>query len=50
MPYQGKFVHLFEDLLKISHVVAHQERIIHYIFGDDVLVSSLGHQQIFRVS
>jgi hypothetical protein len=50
MPYQGKFVHLFGDLLKISHVVDHRERIIQKIFGDDVLVSSPGHQQISRVA
>jgi hypothetical protein len=48
MPYQGKFVHLVGDLLKISHVVDRQERIIKKIFGDDVLVSSPGHQQISR--
>jgi hypothetical protein len=48
MPYQGKFVHLFGDLLEISHVVDRQERIIQKIFGDDVLVSSPGHQQISR--
>jgi hypothetical protein len=50
MPYQDKFVHLFGDLLEILHVVNRQERIIQKIFGDDVLVSSLGHQQISRVA
>jgi hypothetical protein len=29
MPYQGKFLHLFGDLLEVSHVLDHQERIIH---------------------
>jgi hypothetical protein len=50
MPYQGKFVHLLGDLLKISHVVDRQERIIQQIYGDDVLVSSPGHQQISRAA
>jgi hypothetical protein len=50
MPYQGKFVHLLGDLLEIPHVVDREERIIQPIFGDDVLVSSLGHQQISRAA
>jgi hypothetical protein len=50
MPYQGKFVYLFGDLLEISHVVDRQERIIQKIFGDDVLVSSPGHQQISKAA
>jgi hypothetical protein len=50
MPYQGKFVHLFGDLLEVSHVVDRHERIIHKIFGDDALVSSPGHQQISKVA
>jgi hypothetical protein len=29
MPYQAKFVHLFGDLLEVSHVVDRQEWIIH---------------------
>jgi hypothetical protein len=37
MPYQGKFVHLLGDLLEVLHVVNCEERIIHQIFGDDVL-------------
>jgi hypothetical protein len=48
MPYQGKFVHLFGDLLEISHVVNRQEGIIQKIIADDVLVSSPG--QISRVA
>jgi hypothetical protein len=47
-PYQGKFVHFLEDLLEVSYVVVRQERIIHQICGDDVLVSAPGHQQLFR--
>jgi hypothetical protein len=51
MPYHGILVHLLGDLLEITHVVDRQERIIHYIRGDDdVLVSTPGYQQIFRVS
>jgi hypothetical protein len=50
MPYQGKFVHLLGDLLEISHVVNREERIIQQVFGDDVLVSSLGHQQSSRAA
>jgi hypothetical protein len=50
MPYQGKFVHLLGDLLEIWHVVDHQERIMQQIFGDDILVSSPGHQQISRAA
>jgi hypothetical protein len=50
MPYQGKFVHLLGDLLEISHVVDREERIIQQIFGDDVLVSSPGHQQSSRAA
>jgi hypothetical protein len=48
MPYQGKIVHLFGDLLEVSNVVVRQHRIIHQICGDDVLVSAFGHQQISR--
>jgi hypothetical protein len=29
MPYQGKIVHLFGDLLEVSDVVVRQDRIIH---------------------
>jgi hypothetical protein len=39
MPYQGKIVHLFGDLLEVSNVLVRQDRIIHQICGDDVLVS-----------
>jgi hypothetical protein len=45
MHYQGKFVHLLGDLLEIPHVVDRDERIIQQIFGDDIFVSSPGHQQ-----
>jgi hypothetical protein len=48
MPYQGKIVHLFGDLLEVSNVVVRQDQIIHHIYGDDVLVSTSGHQQISR--
>jgi hypothetical protein len=48
MPYQGKIIHLFEDLLEVSYVVVHQDRIIHQICGDDVLVSAPDHQDISR--
>jgi hypothetical protein len=48
MPYQGKLVHLFEDLLEVSNVVVRQDRIIHQICGDDILVSASGHQQMSR--
>jgi hypothetical protein len=48
MPYQGKIVHLFGDFLEVSYVVVRQDRIIHYIYGDDVLVSASSHQQISR--
>jgi hypothetical protein len=48
MPYQGKIVHIFGDLLEVSNVVVRQDRIIHQICGDDVLVSTSGHQQISR--
>jgi hypothetical protein len=44
VPYQGKFVHFLGDLLEVSYVVVRQERIIHHIYGDDVLVSAPGHQ------
>jgi hypothetical protein len=50
MPYQGKFVHLLGDLLEIPDVVDREERIIQQIFGDDVLVSSPGHQQISKAA
>jgi hypothetical protein len=46
--YQGKVVHLFGDLLEVPDVVVRQNRIIHQICGDDVLVSASGHQQISR--
>jgi hypothetical protein len=48
VPYQGKIVHLFGNLLEVSDVVVRQDRIIHSICGDDVLVSVSGHQQISR--
>jgi hypothetical protein len=48
MPYQGKIVHLFGDLLEVSNVVVHQDRIIHQTYGDDILVSAFDHQQISR--
>jgi hypothetical protein len=48
MPYQGKFVHLLGGLLEVPHVIDREEKIIQPIFGDDVLVSSLGHQQSSR--
>jgi hypothetical protein len=50
MSYQGKFVNLLGDLLEIPHVIDRVERIIQQIFGDDVLVSSPGHQQISRAA
>jgi hypothetical protein len=50
MPYQGKFVHLFGDLLEISHVVDRQERIIQKTFGDNVPISSPEHQQISKAA
>jgi hypothetical protein len=48
MPYQGKIVQLFGDLLEVSNVVVHQDQIIHQNCGDDVLVSPSGHQQISK--
>jgi hypothetical protein len=29
MPYQGKIVHLFGDLLEVPYVVVRQDQIIH---------------------
>jgi hypothetical protein len=46
MSYHGKIVQLFGDLLEVSYVVIHQNRVIYQIRGDDVLVSTSGHQQI----
>jgi hypothetical protein len=48
--YHGEIVQLLGDLLEVSYVVLHQNRIIHQICGDDVLVSTSGHQQISRAS
>jgi hypothetical protein len=48
MSYHGKIVQLFGDLLEVSYVVVRQNRVIHQICGDDVLVSMSGHQQISR--
>jgi hypothetical protein len=48
VPHQGKFVHFLGDLLEVLYVVVCQERIIHQICGDDVLVSAPRHQQLFK--
>jgi hypothetical protein len=48
MSYQGKIVQLFGDLLEVSYILVRQNRIIHQICGDDVLVSASGHRQIYR--